>query len=126
MLSSQAIDGLVQAMADVPVKLNEAATQVELDAEVNLKQAIENAIDAKITALEAEAEELAAAADDYVEEEEGEEANDELEMAKEANVEENEVDGGIATLFKSVMEENPSVDVEVVVSGGDVVMETDE
>ena len=126
MLSSQAIDGLVQAMADVPVKLNEAATQVELDAEVNLKQAIENAIDAKITALEAEAEELAAAADDYLEEEEGEEANDELEMAKEANVEENEVDGGIATLFKSVMEENPSVDVEVVVSGGDVVMETDE
>lgn len=109
----QAIDGLVQAMADVPAKLNEAAIQVELNTEADLQTAIANALDAKITALEAEDEAQAFYDEDLEEvlamEDEEEEEKDAFEDVQ-----------PVRSATK-----DPSVEVEVLVSG-DVDMEANE
>ena len=105
-------------MADVPAKLNEAAAQVETNAEVDLKQVFENALDAKISALEAaeaEAEAAAAAA-----EAEAEALMEDYEELLEEEEEEEEEE--MLSILKS---RDPSVEVEVLVSG-DVDMETTE
>lgn len=108
----KAIDGLVQAMADVPAKLNEAANAAELDAEVDLQKAIGNVIDAKINALQVE--ELAQAffnqeMEELVEDEEAEEQDEEAALLK-------ALEPAVAAA---------AVDVEVHVNG-DVAMETTE